>query len=106
VSASSCVDGIGIVEGLDELLWDAAFATDKDDFLGVFVGCDGIFRMALSCNSTNDSFGSGDPRCGCFPCARGDKCSDVLEACLERCHADLTGEGRCASCSASEGACV
>ena len=53
---------------------------------------EGILRMMLSCKSTKDSFGNGEPRCGCFPWARDDK-EDALDdelAFLERCHADLT----------------
>jgi hypothetical protein len=80
----------------------AAFDIDVADFFGVFIDWDGILRIALSCSNTNDSFGRGEPRWGCFPCARGDNGSDMFAACLERCHADLVDVGRCATCSASE----
>ena len=62
--------------------------------------------MALSCNNTNDSFGNGELRCGCFPCARRDNGSEGADTCLERCQADLAGAGRCASCSASDRLCA
>ena len=84
---------------MDALLWDEALAIAGEGF---FVSCNGILRIALSCNITNDSLGNGELGCGCFPCARGDKGSDGLEACFERCHADFAAAGKCASCSASD----
>jgi hypothetical protein len=52
---------------------------------------EGIFRMTLSCKSTNDSFGRGLlESCGCLPCARDDK-EERLD--VDRAQADLEVEG-------------
>ena len=50
-----------------------------------------MLLITLSCNSTNDSFGSCAALCACLPCARGESVALValldVEAAFDRCHA-------------------